>query len=125
MGTWIESKYKPEYCQTVIEAFSKGKSKAYLCCKLGITRPTLHTWESTYPEFASAMNHGLQHAQAYWEELGENGIDGSIEKFAAAPWIFSMKNRFRDDYKDDKKDETNEAASLLEKIMTGELKVKQ
>jgi len=117
MGVWVESKYRPEYCQEVIDILKSGKSKAAICSRLGITRPTLHTREATYPDFASAMNYGLQKAQELWEEKGERGIDGEIKNFGAAPWIFTMKNRFREDYAEEKSDNNSVPEAVVMQLI--------
>lgn len=117
--------YKPEFCAIAESVLANGESKAAVCAELEISRQTLYDWQDRHPDFKNSIEIGLAKSQRDWENLGRNAAIGGVDKFPQAAWIFTMKNRFRDDYKDDKKDETNEAASLLEKIMTGELKVKQ
>lgn len=118
------TKFKNEYCKKAEEILATGKSLAAVCAKINIARSTLYEWKDTYPEFKESLERGLQKCQAYWEEIGLDGVVGNYEKFAAAPWIFTMKNRFRDDYTDDKDEKQDSAISVLEKIITGELKVK-
>jgi hypothetical protein len=96
----VVSTYKPEYCKVALEVLGGGESLAAVCAEIGISRPTLYTWKDTYPEFAAALNLGLQRAQRDWERLGRSGIQGDIKNFGGSPWIFTMKNRFRDDYAD-------------------------
>ena len=117
MGVWSESKYKPEYCKIAFETLSSGKSKAHVCCNIGISRPTLYDWVSAHDEFADAVNMGMQRAQAYWEDIGEKGVTGEIERFSATPWIFTMKNRFRDDYQEDKLENKSVSDSIVEKLI--------
>ncbi len=117
-------KYKNEHCKKAEEILACGRSLAAVCAHFSIARSTLYEWRDNYPEFKSALERGLQKCQAYWEELGIDGVTGNYEKFAAAPWIFTMKNRFRDDYTEDKDDKQDNAVSVLEKIITGEIKVK-
>jgi hypothetical protein len=117
MGVWIESKYKPEYCQIAFEVLRSGKSKAHVCCKIGISRPTLYDWVSAHQEFSDAVSRGMQHSQAYWEDIGEQGVTGELERFSATPWIFTMKNRFRDDYAEDKAENKSISDSIVEKLI--------
>jgi len=117
-------KYTPELCSKAFKVLRDGESLAAVCCELDITRETLRVWRETYPELNESINKGLQHSQRHWEEIGANGIKGNYEKFGAAPWIFTMKNRFREDYKEDKEDKKDDSVSVLEKIITGEIKVK-
>jgi hypothetical protein len=122
MGT--PNKYKKEYVKTAAKILADGKSKAAVCAALDISRRTFYDWCATHEEFNDAVDIGMQKCQAMWEEIGEHGIKGNYDKFGAAPWIFTMKNRFRDDYTDEKDEKGESAVSVLEKIITGEIKVK-
>lgn len=114
MGT--PNKYKPEHCETAARILSSGKSLAAVCAALDISRVTLYEWKDTHPEFKDAMDKGMQACQAFWEDMGVDGITGSIEKFSSAPWIFSMKNRFRSDYQEDKENKTV-SDTIVEKLL--------
>ena len=110
-------KYEPEHCcETAAKVLADGESLAAVCCELDICRETLRTWRDTYPEFARAVKKGLAHAQRDWEKLGRDGINGDIKNFGASPWIFTMKNRFRDDYAEEK-DNKSASDSLVEKLL--------
>jgi hypothetical protein len=98
----ILSGYKPEYCEIAAKVLADGESLAAVCAELDICRATLYKWRDDFPEFANALNKGLQKAQREWERIGREGITGQIDKFGASPFIFTMKNRFRDDYKEDR-----------------------
>ncbi len=89
-------------CAVAAKVLAEGESLAAVCAELEVTRSTLYEWREHHPEFRDALEIGLQKAQRDWERLGRNGIEGNLEKFSASPWIFTMKNRFRDDYKEDK-----------------------
>jgi len=114
--SWQESEYKPEYCETAAKVLAGGESYAAVCAELDICRATLYNWRNAHPEFASALNRGLQKAQREWERIGKAGVQGDIDKFSASPWIFTMKNRFRDDYKD-RSDEKTSGDSIVERLL--------
>lgn len=114
--SWQESKYKPEYCEVAAKVLAGGESYAAVCAELDICRSTLYNWRDAHPEFASALNKGLQKAQREWERIGKDGVEGILEKFSASPWIFTMKNRFREDYKEDKQEKTV-SESIVEKLI--------
>lgn len=122
MGT--PNKYKKDLCKKAFEVLATGESLAAVCDEIGITRQTLYEWKGTHPEFKEAIDLGLQRAQRLWEQMGKEGIQGAYEKFGAAPWIFTMKNRFREDYKEDKEEKKDDDKSVLEKLITGEIKLK-
>ena len=110
------TKYKKEMCIKAEEVLANGESLAAICAELGITRTTLYDWRDTHPDFKEAIERGLQKAQRLWEQMGQDGIKGNYEKFNSAPWIFTMKNRFREDYKEDK-DVKTDNSSLVEKLL--------
>jgi len=122
MGT--PNKYKKEYAKKAADILAVGKSKAAVCAALDISRRTFYDWCAAHSEFNDAIDIAIQKCQAVWEEIGENGIKGNYERFGAAPWIFTMKNRFRDDYSDEKDEKKEDDKSVLEKIITGEIKIK-
>ena len=114
MGT--SNKYRKDMCIKAEEVLANGESLAAICAELGITRTTLYDWRERHPEFKEAIERGLQKAQRLWEQIGQDGIKGNYEKFNSAPWIFTMKNRFREDYKEDKEIKSDNA-SLVEKLL--------
>ncbi len=114
MGT--PNKYNKEYAKKAEEILATGKSLAAVCAHFGIARSTLYEWRNNHAEFRDSLDCGIQKCQAYWEDIGMDGIRGNYEKFGASSWIFTMKNRFRDDYKEDKEPKAaNE--SLVEKLI--------
>ncbi len=116
--------YRPEFCEIALNVLDGGESLAAVCAELDITKPTLSAWRETYPEFGDAVSLGLMKAQRDWESLGRSGVTGDIDKFGSSAWIFTMKNRFRDDYADDKKQEDKSSAeSALEQILSGKVTI--
>lgn len=109
-------KYKPSFCKIAEQVLANGESLAAICAEIEITRSTLYEWRDTYPEFRDAIAIGLQKAQREWERIGKDGIVGNYEKFNASPWIFTMKNRFRDDYQEDKEPKSA-SESIVEKLL--------
>jgi hypothetical protein len=109
--------YNESMCADAERLMASGKSIARLATHFGVCRDTIYEWCKKHPEFAKSFKNGKDSAQAYWEELGEEGISGNLDKFSATAWIFTMKNRFRDDYKEDKKEEKTINETLLEKII--------
>lgn len=114
MGT--PNKYSKEMCAIAEQVLADGESLAAICAELDISRTTLYEWRDSHPEFRDAIASGLQKAQRAWEKIGKDGIVGNYEKFNAAPWIFTMKNRFRDDYREDK-EVKSESTSIIEKLI--------
>lgn len=109
-------KYDPKLCKIAMQILAEGKSLAAICAKLDIARSTLYEWRDIHPEFKYALDCGLQKAQAALEQIGMDGIVGNYEKFNGSSWIFTMKNRFRDDYAEDKEEKSN-SQHLIETLI--------
>jgi hypothetical protein len=93
------SKYKAAMCDQVIELGHKGYSKAQIAREFDVSRTTLDSWASVHPEFLNALKKAKDMALAHWEDIGRSGM-GMGKDFNATVWIFSMKNRFAEDYRD-------------------------
>lgn len=106
-------KYRPEMLDTMKGAFKAGASITKVCCLLDISRETYYRWKNENQEFSLAASKGEQHAQAHWEDIGEDGIVGELEKFNGASWQFVMKNRFKEQYSDSHKDQQHSAVEML------------
>jgi hypothetical protein len=92
------SKYDPSYCALVVDLGANGKSKAQIAAAIGIDRGTLNAWTEVHPEFSRAIKEAMDLSLAWWEDIGQ---DHMIRPgFNATAFIFQMKNRFRDDYRD-------------------------
>lgn len=115
-----EQIYNESLCEKAEQGLSKGKSIAWLSRELGVCRETIYEWRDKHPEFARSLKKGLDACQSYWEEIGEQGIKGEIKNFGGTAWIFTMKNRFRSDYKDEK-NEKSALESIAEKMLERKL----
>ena len=108
--------YNESLCAIAEEVLGSGKSIARLATTLGVCRDSIYEWRDKHPEFARSLKKGRDASQAYWEDIGHEGACGEIKNFSATCWIFTMKNRFREDYKEDKEPRSaNE--TLVEKLL--------
>lgn len=94
------TKYDPSLCKVVIECGEQGKTLAGMAEACDIHRETLNEWMANYSEFSDAVKRGLQKAQALWEDKGFLATFGGVEGFNATSYIFQMKNRFREDWRE-------------------------
>ncbi len=117
--------YNESMCEIAELVLGKGKTIARLATTLDVCRDTIYQWRDKHPEFARSLKKGRDAGQAHWEDVGEAGIKGEIKNFAGTSWMFTMKNRFRDDYKEEKEQKNDDSASVLERIITGEIQVKK
>lgn len=94
------TKYKPEFCETVIKAGEEGATLAGMAEACDVYRGTLNEWMEAHPEFSSAVKRGLQKSQVVWEKNGMLGALGGIQGFNSTAYIFNMKNRFPADWRE-------------------------
>jgi len=102
------NKYKPEMLNVVIELMREGASKVEVCAEIGIDKATFYRWcdpksDQFQADFCDTVTFGEQLCQAWWEKLGRTGTQTDSEgknKVNPTMYIFNMKNRFKDDWKD-------------------------
>jgi hypothetical protein len=76
----------------------QGYSTTALAGHLGVARSTVYLWMDENPEFSDAVKDARRLSQAWWEDLGQNmALTGEGNPTA---FIFQVKNRFSDDYRD-------------------------
>lgn len=88
------SKYKPEYCDALIKHMGGGLSFETFAALCDVCRDTLYDWTAAHKEFLDAKRKGEMQSQFFWEKVGREGALGTIEKFNATTWIYTMKCRF-------------------------------
>lgn len=99
------SSYKPEMCEQVVELMAQGDSQIMICAKFGISRMTFRNWcskDSDFykPDFAEAVERGLELAQAFWETELRKATLGINQDANSTLMIFTLKNRFREDWRE-------------------------
>mgnify|MGYP004503410371 CR=1 FL=1 len=108
--------YMPSMCSEVIDLGKTGASKAEMAANLGVARSTFDLWEQTHPEFSEAVKEAVSWSQAWWEQKGREATFGGVEGFNATAWIFNMKNRFRDDWRDKVEQDQTIKGELVHKV---------
>jgi len=105
-------------CQIVIECGRNGQTLAEMASALGVDRATVADWREKHPAFSRAVKRGLEEAQAWWERKGREATFGAVPGFNAVSWIFNMKNRFTDDWKDRQQvDNTSSDGSMTPQVV--------
>lgn len=94
------TKYKPEFCDRVIELGSQGMGKCEIAAELDCAFHTFEAWQEEHPEFLQAVKAALRKSQAWWEARGREATFGAHDGFNATSYIFNMKNRFKEDWRD-------------------------
>ena len=107
--------YKPEYCLLLIEHLAQGLSFESFAAKVDCEERTLFNWAKQNPDFLAAKNLGWPKARLFWEKLGVMGAAGKIRGFNPAAWIFNMKNRFRNEWRDRQEVEHQVKPQIIER----------
>ena len=106
-GPGQPTKYRPEYCQMLLDHMAKGLSFETFAGVVDVDRDTVYQWTYSHPEFSDAKRKGAMKSQLVWEEVGltlaktgtmsvedPKGKKRVIVKGSTGAWIFNMKNRF-------------------------------
>ena len=94
------SEYNPDFCGRVIECGKEGMGKCEMAAELGISYNSFERYQTERPEFMKAVKDALRHSQAWWESQGRKATFGATPGFNATSFIFNMKNRFKEDWRD-------------------------
>lgn len=93
------TKYRPEMCEAIIACGDEGMGKAEMAREIDVHHSTFNAWQSEHPEFSAAVKEAVFRSQAWWEGRGRRATFDS-QGFNATSYIFNMKNRFPDDWRE-------------------------
>ena len=96
------SLYDPAYCEQVIEWGAMGKSKAWMCANLGVSRQTVEDWTKAHPEFLDAIMRAMLMSQSWWEDVGQDNIVSmpAMGTLNGSVYSRSMAARFPADWRE-------------------------
>jgi hypothetical protein len=93
--------YDPKFIDILNGMGDEGEGMAEAWAALGIGRQSFYDFQKQYPEFSDAVNGMKARSQAWWERNGRLATFGMREEaFNATAFIFNMKNRFGDDWRE-------------------------
>lgn len=107
------TKYKPEYCQMLIDHMKEGYSFFTFAAVLGVNPDTVYNWVNLFPEFSEAKRTGLAASVQWWEQLWRAGAAGQIPNYNATSVIFALKNKAPEIYKDRHEIKTTHEVKVL------------
>lgn len=90
------TKYKPEYCDEVLELGKQGYSVAEIAAHFEVDKASLYRWQEEDPNFALSMARAKSFEQAWFEREARSNMKN--REFNANLWYRSAASRFRDDY---------------------------
>jgi hypothetical protein len=97
------TKYRPEYCDGIIEFMKDGKSITQYAAEIKISRTLVYDWAKAHPEFQEAMETAVTASEAFWENWGQQKVKEN-DPITNSTWmIFMMKNcyKWRDKHADE------------------------
>ena len=120
-------KYKDSFKEKVISMGKEGSSLVQIANALDVSRSMLYRWahdDERYPGFGEALDRARECAEAYWEQILQDGIMGKIKGFKEISMIFMMKARFKDWHETTKKqiEVTNKTDTLTDKELDEKIK---
>lgn len=92
-----ELKYKPEYCEKLIDHMKQGYSFETFGPHVDVCKTTLYNWVEKYPEFKKAKDKAFQLAKEYFESHLLKKVEGKSKGDTTA-MIFALKTRFHETY---------------------------
>lgn len=90
------SKYRPEYCDEIIDLGKDGKSIAQIAAHFDVDKASVFRWAEESEDFRTALARAKAHSQKWWEDQAQKNL--SDRNFNAQLWLKSVASRFRDDY---------------------------
>jgi len=93
------TKYKPEFCEMLIEHMAQGGSFEGFAAVIKVSWEALYDWVDKHPEFFQAKKDGFAASKKFWEDTMADQARGKINGSSTA-LIFALKNRFPKDYRD-------------------------
>ena len=89
------TKYKPEYCELMVERGKQGKHMVQIASEIGVHIDTIHEWCDKHPPFSEAKKLSKQHCEAFWTNvLTQTAINGDFGVGRAPTLMFKMKACF-------------------------------
>ena len=87
------TKYKPEYCEKLIEHMSQGLSFESFAGEVNVSRSTIYLWADEHPDFSDAKSIGASKCENLWEKVL---VKTTLGQMNAHPTLlmFNMKCRF-------------------------------
>lgn len=85
------TKYRPEYCEKLIEHMASGLTYNSFAGVVRVARSSIYDWEKVHPEWVEAKEIGQSCKLLHDEQLLLSGIKGEIEGFNAGALIFVFK----------------------------------
>ena len=88
------TKYKPHYCDEIIELGKQGKSRVQCATYFEVHTDTLYEWANVHSEFSEAFKKAKDFAESYWENKIHDMMESGELSQVSPTYMFYMKCRF-------------------------------
>lgn len=78
-GPGAPSKYRPEYCQQLIDHMSEGLSFESFAGVVKVGTTSLERWVEDHEEFRGAKKDGMERCRVWWERLAKIAADDDVD----------------------------------------------
>lgn len=92
------TKYKPEYCEMLIEHMANGLSFESFAGLISVNLDTLYEWDKVQTAFSEAKKAGFEANRLFYERAGVQQV--LTGQGSATALIFNLKNRFPKQWRD-------------------------
>src|SRR5689334_8161764 len=94
------SKYRPGYCQRVIDFCRQGYSLTAFAAHIDVSRSRINEWMQAHEEFREAVSRAKHHRKLWWEERARKVAEQGGPGGQATLLMFMLKNHAPDEYAD-------------------------
>lgn len=101
-GHLVEHRFPKNWKEIMINLGKEGKNNSAIFIALGFQQDSHYELLKRNEEYADAYNEYLKHCEEWWfEKARESYITGKSKMFNQHLWANVMKNKFKDNWKDE------------------------
>ena len=83
------SKYKPEFCETIVECAMQGQWEAEWASACDVVVSTLHDWRTMFPEFGEAFARARQESEVAFNRKFRDAMEDGTGHAPLYKWTMS------------------------------------
>lgn len=92
-GPGRPTRYKPEYCEMLIDHMKQGKPFETFGNKVGVTYQTLYNWAQNHDEFFEAKCMGEAWALEFYDDLAKATMTGTLRRVGRETFAVDEKGQ--------------------------------
>ncbi len=81
-GRGQPSKYRPEFCERIVDLAKKGRTFQMIACEFGVHVDSLHEWAAKVPQFSEAKKLARQWQEVKFQQMFMKGMVGKLKRVA-------------------------------------------